>query len=256
MTKVLTDEKHYAAIADAIRSVKGGTDKYKPAEMAPAIKSLKAGGHKITIKPTIGQRIAVQITQDTLAYTSDTAKEKTVEITAKPKVVVTLEELETGGYTLGTLVIDGQDTADTAYAEILSRDLVISATDALPTQSTGADFILPEEYAFGMFPPIGAGAVFSPKLSGGREQITVSKKEEDVEYAVTLTTTDAAFAVIKHLHPYAVTQENDCVELDWKPGATAAASPVHVAKAMNAIALIFTATRDEAKAVLKKMNAA
>ena len=43
MAKVLTDEKYYAEIADAIREKNGETTKYKPSEMGAAIVAIEAG---------------------------------------------------------------------------------------------------------------------------------------------------------------------------------------------------------------------
>ena len=42
MAKVITDEKHYADIAAAIREKNGEETKYKPSEMAEAIKVLES----------------------------------------------------------------------------------------------------------------------------------------------------------------------------------------------------------------------
>lgn len=43
MAKVVTDNKYYAAIADAIRALTKSEDTYTPAEMAPAIISYISG---------------------------------------------------------------------------------------------------------------------------------------------------------------------------------------------------------------------
>lgn len=47
MAVVLTDDAHYQAIAEAIRSKNGEATKYKPAEMAAAIAQIETGGVKI-----------------------------------------------------------------------------------------------------------------------------------------------------------------------------------------------------------------
>ena len=44
MSKVLTDDKHYTAIAAAIREKNGTDETYKPAEMADAIAAIETGG--------------------------------------------------------------------------------------------------------------------------------------------------------------------------------------------------------------------
>lgn len=47
MAKVLTDNKHYSDIADAIRAKNGTEDTYKPSEMAAAIGAIEAGGAEL-----------------------------------------------------------------------------------------------------------------------------------------------------------------------------------------------------------------
>ena len=44
MSKVYTDPRHYADIADAIRAKNGLTDTYKPSEMPAAIRAIETGG--------------------------------------------------------------------------------------------------------------------------------------------------------------------------------------------------------------------
>lgn len=130
MSTIVTDDKHYSDIANAIRAKNETNNKYKPSEMAAAINAIEAGGgsiNKIVVKVSDGS-VVTAVNENGKSYTA----------TAVNGVAV-LEVFELGIYTI-TANINGVLTNTTVEVkddfEInldaiygISRDITLSSPE-------------------------------------------------------------------------------------------------------------------------------
>lgn len=122
MSTIVTDNKHYSDIANAIRAKNETNTTYKPSEMALAIRAIEGGGIPCTL--TVETAAGAEVTA--------TLGNKTVSATANSNGVATLVLKKEGAWTV-TATLDGETKSTTVnvYHEIAEEIALITADPIL-----------------------------------------------------------------------------------------------------------------------------
>lgn len=124
MAKVLVSESNLTNIANAIRAKNGSSNTYTPKQMATAIQQIQTGipKYKVTC-PT-------STPNQTLTTTISAIQTQSNGVYSVSRHKVKLDLTADSGYTAGSIVIDGVDLDTQSVSRNLSKDIVVTVTDA------------------------------------------------------------------------------------------------------------------------------